>query len=234
LNNEKGINIVLNDPIHNPTGIVLTKQQYIVICKFLNTFKNKTINLILDTAYIDYLNNNNNKHDIFSYISSLDKNINVYVCYSFSKTLCIYGLRVASLVILSKNSEQIYLELQEKIKSTVFRCSSSGIYVVNKILSSKTLLTQYKKQLSNIKKMLLKRMTLFLSEAKKCNLSYVNCSSGFFVTVLCKNPSVIVEQLPNYKSVLRAQNNSLRIGICGMTCSQIKGLAEKIKALTTK
>jgi aromatic-amino-acid transaminase len=155
--------------------------------------------------------------------------VHIYICFSFSKTLAVYGTRVATLLILSKKSDKLYDLILENIKGKIFRNPAVGEKIVATLLSDKKLLQQYKTELSKIKLMLLKRATLFMNEADKCNLKYIKYTSGFFITIPCDNPDKIIKNMNKYNAVLRPQGKSLRVGICGITCKQIGGIAVKIK-----
>jgi aromatic-amino-acid transaminase len=160
----------------------------------------------------------------------LNSNINIFICFSFSKTLAIYGTRIAALIVLSNNSTKLQESILNNIKGKIFRTPTLGALIVTALFSNKTLLAQYKKELSGVKLMLKKRAELFMTEANSCKLDYIPYTSGFFITVPVNDPEKIISSMKEYSSVLRPQGKSLRVGICGMPLNTIKGIAKKIKS----
>lgn len=91
--------LLLQTSCHNPTGIDLTLNQWE---RIFNLCEQNNITLIMDSAYIGMGNGISN--DIKPIISAFSKNIDMFVCLSFSKIASMYGHRLGLLYFKPKES----------------------------------------------------------------------------------------------------------------------------------
>ena len=184
--------IVINDPCHNPTGFVMTHEEYIQLVKVLNELsKEVKIVLLMDIAYLDYGTLRGTKtREYFKEFKNLTNNVMVLFAFSASKTFGIYGLRLGALVQLTKDDNQANLF---KTSTSYFaRSMWSNSTHLGMSIVTKTLLDPLKKQ-TFIKELeqasfdLEERSTLFLQELDKYNVPHAPYQNGFFVLLLVNN-----------------------------------------------
>ena len=84
-------------------------------------------------------------------------------------------------------------------------------------------------ELNENKQILLKRINLFLKEAKEVGLKVFNSQGGFFLSVPCDNPPFVYEKLREQNIYIIPLQSSIRIAICSISVRETIGLARKIK-----
>ena len=106
LNKQNKALVIINSPLHNPTGYSLTNNEWKELVRFINEdCDNKEVILLNDIAYIDYSYNLDTVKDYFKELDNLNSNALLVICYSCSKTFTIYGMRLGASIILHKDEE---------------------------------------------------------------------------------------------------------------------------------
>lgn len=223
LKKNKGINIIFNDPCHNPTGYTLSDNEWNGIISFLNKFPSKEINIILDTAYAEFSHHN---REFLKKILMCSNNINIFLCYSCSKTFTIYGLRLGIMFALSKND---YTDKFKKYSRAIFSNPPAfPISIVNKLFDDKKEFNSYVSELNDKIKLLDERASIFIDEAKKCKLVHCEYRGGFFILIPCKNSIDVYNKLKKQNIYIAPLDGGIRIAISYITKKEIRNLAKKI------
>lgn len=227
LKNNDGINIIINDPCHNPTGYSLGKEEWEKIIKKLNQFKAKKINVVIDTAYIEF---SKVKEHFLQNLINLNKNVKVYLTYSCSKTFSLYGLRLGVLFFLSKQKKES-LVLSKYVRGVYSNPPTLPISIINKLFSNPKYYDSYISQLEEQRKILQERSEIFINEANKIKLQFCEYLGGFFIFIPCKNSFSAYEKLKKENIFIAPLDTGVRISIGYVSKKEIKGLASKIKGV---
>ena len=106
---EKGdISLLINDPCSNPLGYSLSINEWENLLKILNEENiDRKITLIIDLAYIDFtLNDYSSVFELLE--KNLSKNLDVILCYSFSKSFSLYGYRGGMVIGLFSTKKTLW------------------------------------------------------------------------------------------------------------------------------
>lgn len=234
LKTQEKLVIILNDPCNNPTGYSLSIQELKNLVNLLNSFVDVPVNLVYDIAYFDYLDipyeDIRKRFDVFT---RLNENVSVSICFSASKTFCMYGLRVGAAIFLSKNEENtisLYNASNYYSRHTWSNCNKLGMSLVSKIVNNEESKQKLILEIEEVKNIIKDRYLIFEEEAKQIDLPIYSYSGGFFTAVKCDDPQVLMEKLfLDDIYLLNASPNTVRIGICSVPLEQVRGLANKIK-----
>lgn len=222
----------LNDPCNNPTGYSMTEAELEELILFLNS-TNAPCVMIYDCAYIDMavegMHATRKKTKLFTKAA---ENVLISICLSFSKTYFIYGQRLGGQIILSKNKQNVvdlFNAANFTARNTWSNCNKGMVSLVSKIDKDVKLQERLNEDLDVVVKQLNDRSSLFIKEAKEIGLKHYPYQSGFFITIPCKNNDEVINELKNRKIYLLPTAGSVRLAICSMPVTDVKGLAKKIK-----
>lgn len=229
---QNSIEILINDPCHNPTGYSLSLEEWIELSDYLYKISYSIpIVVILDIAYIDYSN-----YD-FSLIlemigNSINNNLSFLLCFSFSKSFNLYGYRGGEIFYLCDSDKKLKM-FQDKLKMFC-RCtwSSSNHLLTNTFISLFNETINYliiEKQIEEFKEILKERSSIFLKECKDINLDVFPYKEGFFVLVKCVHSFVVANKLMEKDIFVVPFKEGVRISIASLSLKKIKGLAKSIK-----
>lgn len=187
-NNEK-VFIVVNDPCHNPTGFVMSHEEYINLTKLLNKISiYGKIVLLMDIAYLDYATQKGNlTRNYFEEFKNLNDKVMVLYAFSASKTFGIYGLRLGALIQLTRSHKESELFKNASsyfARSTWSNSTHLGISILTNTLCNKENKEYFIKELSIASDDLEVRSTTFIDEIKKYNVPFAPYKNGFFVLLL--------------------------------------------------
>ena len=228
----KHVTLVINDPCHNPTGYSMNENEWNQLSSYItNNLKKDDMSLIIDCAYLDFAVETNKKH-LVEAIKCVSNTIPVFICLSCSKAFSFYGLRCGELITIIKDKETL-IDIQNRtLKIARGAWSNPNHMVVNtiiEVLSS----TDGRRELTNeiraCKNVINNRSSIFLKEAKECNLKHYPYTEGFFITLICKDASKVAELLMKediYLSPISEHN--LRVALCAIPTEKMNGLAFKI------
>jgi aromatic-amino-acid transaminase len=164
---------------------------------------------------------------------NFNKNINIFLSYSCSKTFSIYGLRLGVLFILTKksisNDKKISTELLKYTRAIYSNPPTLPISIINKIFSNELYFNTYINELKIHKDTLNERAKIFLNEAKENKLVHCKYLGGFFIFIPCKNSFKIYQKLKKEAVYIAPIDGGIRISLGYLNKNEVKGLAEKIK-----
>ncbi len=227
---QKEIVTILNDPCNNPTGYSLSDEEFDQLIQFMNSRKDLEFTLIYDVAYYEYSKYDSRKR--FAKLKDLGENVFTILTWSSSKAFTLYGLRVGAMVIIDSNKSKVekFYEYGKMLARLRWSCTSTlGLNGINNILSDENKVKELAKELNIFENMLYKRVELFEKEAKEISLNMIPYRGGFFVSIPCNNPKELTLKLEQKDIYVIANDQVIRIAICGINLNEVKGLAKKIK-----
>lgn len=224
---------IINSPAHNPTGFSLTYedwQQVVEEGKKRTEGTKKNFILFVDIAYIDFAPEGSRK--FFELFTNLPANFLVLVGFSMSKSYTMYGYRTGAMIAVS-SSESVITEFydsnQYSCRGTWSNCTRAGQLALIKLWKDKDLKEKLFAERAEYRDRLAKRAKIFLDEAKEQGLETCPYDSGFFITVPVSHSAEIAAKLNEDNLFLVPLSKGLRIAICAIPSSRIKGMATLIK-----
>lgn len=236
-NKQDNVVIIINDPCQNPTGYRLSIEEWKEVRKILiSASKLANIILILDVAYIDFDDRNNEeKKEYFEIFKNLPENILTIFNFSLSKSLTCYGMRVGAQVALSTSKkviEEFYNANSFSCRSTWSNISRGGMKMFSNIILDEKKSAQLEKEREFYRNLIKERADIFLTEAKECNLEVLPYVSGFFLTIPTGEYTPKVEELLEKNHIYTVVlDEGIRIAVCSVTKKKISGLAKRIKSI---
>ncbi len=226
--------VIINDPCHNPSGYSLSKKEWEEIIDCFNEIsKTKPVVLLNDIAYIDYAADSETARHYIQQFSNLSSNCLVVMAFSCSKTCTSYGLRCGAALLLGKDEtkvREVEIVFEKAARSTWSNISNSAMenfsYLVNDNKEN------FQKELSDAVTMLKQRSDLFIKEAKENDLPTYPFVEGFFVTINTNDNNYrdkLHQALIDNHIYTVKVNKGIRVAICSVSMTKIKGLAKKIK-----
>ena len=199
--------LLMQTSCHNPTGIDLTDKQW---NRIFNLCEQKNITLIMDSAYIGM--GNGITKDIKPVVSAFSKNIDVFVCISFSKIASMYGHRLGLMYFKPKDS---YNNIPDNFEY-VSRITQSN----PPRYGSDILLNQYEKNpeklIKQVEEMSLRiKETRYKLQSKLHKYDYFDFDKGNGMFCLLPYDSYQIDILQNKYNIFVLPNG--RINICGIT-----------------
>jgi aromatic-amino-acid transaminase len=223
--------LVINDPCQNPTGYALKEEEWEAVVSLLNAQKGK-VSLLIDAAYIDFAETAQ-RQNLIKALKSLSKEVPAYLCFSFSKTLSFYGLRIGALALYQKDQAA----LQERYHAAVMGARAlwstpnhMAMNAITEILSSPEGFEALKEETKENRAIVAKRAAIFFQEAKAIGLVTYPYTYGFFVTLPVPDAVSLSAKLVK-KDIFLApiQPQALRVALCSVPTPKIYGLAQAIK-----
>jgi len=224
---------IINSPAHNPTGFSLTYQDWEKVVeggKKRTEGTDKNFILFVDIAYIDFAPEGSRK--FFELFTNLPENFLVIIGFSMSKSYTMYGYRTGAMIAVSSSEEVItefYDSNQYSCRGTWSNCTRAGQLALIKLWKDKELKKQLFAERAEYSERLAKRAKIFLDEAAGVNLETCPYDSGFFITVPVANSADVAAKLNEDNLFLVPLKRGLRIAICAIPSSRIKGMATLIK-----
>lgn len=184
--------LVINDPCHNPTGLVMSDKDYKGLVQVLNRLAKKTkVVLLLDIAYLDYGSDNGKKtRENFTLLKELSTNVMVLFSFSASKTFGIYGLRLGALIQMTKLVAEAKLFSDATsyfARSTWSNTTHLGIEIVSNTLNNPDKKEAFIQEINATSDNLAKRSQKFIQELKQYEVPFAPYQNGFFVLILVDN-----------------------------------------------
>lgn len=227
--------LVINDPCQNPTGYTMTYLEWISLISDIKMISRDGTPFILlyDMAYIDYDKRGlTATRENLRLFQNFNENVLTILAFSGSKTLGLYGMRIGAQIALSKSEEVIKeFEAANKFSSRAKWSSSStmGMNLVTKILSNPKYEETFKIELQQIRDILIKRADCFITEAKKVGLKTLPFDCGFFISIPCKNPMKVYEEIVKEDIHIIPMESVLRVTIAAINTQECKMLPSIIK-----
>ena len=221
--------LLLNDPCENPTGYSLSDEEREALLTLVNSYPGN-VHVLLDVAYIDY-SDEKTKESLVRLLLRL-KTL-TYICMSFSKTFSFYGLRVGALSLYSPKEKEVESHFESSLHAARGLWSTinhQAMNVIVDLLSDEDHLRDLHQEVDNNRSIIEKRASLFLEEAKNCNLEVYPYKFGFYISIPCKDAFATCNKLKEKGIFLSPVTTKvLRAAICCIPTPDIPGLAKAIK-----
>lgn len=231
--------VIINDPCNNPSGYTMSKDEINQLIELFNSYKDVPVVFIYDCAYIDMSSDGfYGSREKLTPFTKANENVMILIAMSYSKSFFVYGQRLGAQVILSKNKEEVlefYNAANFFARNTWSNCNKSGISLVEKIGGNLENQKAVKEEIKNVVQLLKKRADVFVNEAKEIGLKHFPFSSGFFITIPCKNVDLVLDKLvEDEKLFLIPVQTGVRVAICSLPLEGVYGVAAKIKRVIDK
>lgn len=230
--------VVINDPCHNPTGYSMTREEWEEVIAFLNGCSKKCpVVLLNDIAYIDFAFGQKEAKKYFSVFDDISDNMAVVVAFSLSKSMTSYGMRCGAAILMAKNPEivnQLKTVFEKDARATWSNVNNGAMAMFVDVLDNR--LEDYDAERQKYVALLKERSEIFRNEADAAGLAYYPYREGFFVTLSMDNDlrDRYHEALMENNIFTVKVNKGIRVAICSMPVSKVKGLAGYMKEILDK
>lgn len=238
LNTQNKALVIINSPLHNPTGYSLSNDEWKELVRFINEdCNNKEVILLNDIAYIDYSLNLDTVKDYFKELDNLNSNALLVICYSCSKTFTIYGMRLGASIILHKDEDVLneIANAYDKSCRTYWSNSNNGaMTAISNVLNNNY--NEFIKEKDYYINLLKERSSIILKEAKENELPIYPYKEGFFITLKIDNSlkEKYHQELMKENIFTVQVNEGIRIAVCSLPINKCYGLAKKLKEILYK
>ena len=238
LNKQNKALVIINSPLHNPTGYSLTNNEWKELVRFINEdCDNKEVILLNDIAYIDYSYNLDTVKDYFKELDNLNNNALLVICYSCSKTFTIYGMRLGASIILHKDEEVLYelANAYDKSCRTYWSNSNNGAMTsISNVLNDNY--NEFIKEKEQYINLLKERSDILLKEAKENELPIYPYKEGFFITIKVDNSikDKYHQELIKENIFTVQVNEGIRVAVCSLPTNKCYGLSKRLKDILNK
>ena len=238
LNKQNKALVIINSPLHNPTGYSLTNNEWKELVRFINEdCDNKEVILLNDIAYIDYSYNLNTVKDYFKELDNLNNNALLVICYSCSKTFTIYGMRLGASIILHKDEEVLdeLANAYDKSCRTYWSNSNNGAMTsISNVLNDNY--NEFIKEKEQYINLLKERSDILLKEAKENELPIYPYKEGFFITIKVDNSikDKYHQELIKENIFTVQVNEGIRVAVCSLPINKCYGLSKRLKDILNK
>jgi len=226
---------IINTPAQNPTGYSVSDSEWDEILDFLKEeAKNpdKKIILLVDTAYIDFAGEEDERRAFFKKFSNLPNNLFVMAAFSTSKGYTMYGLRLGAIIGMSSNEEiadEFRVSALHSGRANWSNGNRGGMAVVSEIYNNKTLLAEYTKEKNEWKGILRKRAEAFVEAAEVVGLELLPYRDGFFVSLPCDKPYEISAALTEKNLFMVPLGKGIRFAVCAVSEEKCRKAPKIIK-----
>lgn len=235
LNRQDRIMAILNTPAQNPTGYSISDEEWDEILAFVKEKAenpDKKIVLLVDTAYIDFAGEKDEKRAFFKKFSNLPNNIFTMVAYSTSKGYTMYGLRLGAIIGISANEEianEFNVAALHSGRANWSNGNRGAMLVVSEIYNNKALWNTYQEEKNRNKAMLRKRAEAFVEAADEIGLEILPYRDGFFVSLPCDKPYEISEALTEKNIFMVPLAKGIRFAVCAVSEDKCRKAPKVIK-----
>lgn len=229
---QKKIIVIINDPCHNPTGYTLSETEFTEIINIINTKKDNEIVFLYDVAYLEFSHEEDKRAKI-KILDQFEDHVTTVIAFSGSKTFGVYGLRMGAAIVLDKDENKI-AEIHRKYVNEA-RGSWSATPTISIELFNHFSIPENKalflNDLNNINDIVQERSKIFLEESKAIGLKAFPFRSGFYTVIFTKNPKEDYLTLQEHRIYAVPMNGGVRLALCSLSKSEIKGLSKRIKSI---
>lgn len=235
LNTQNKALVIINSPLHNPTGYSLKNEEWEELVRFINEDCNdKEVIILNDIAYIDYSFDLENSKNYLKILDNLNSNALLVIAYSCSKAFTSYGLRLGAAIICHKDEDILekVSNAYDKSCRTYWSNANNGAMInFTKVLKENK--ENFLKEKEIYINLLNKRAEILTKEAKEDNLEFYPFNEGFFITLKIDNSlrDIYHEELLKHNIYTVKVNNGIRIAICSLPINKCYGLAKKLKSI---
>jgi len=213
---------IINTPAHNPTGYSVSDEEWDDILDFLKeeakNEENKII-LFVDSAYIDFAGQGDERRAFFKKFSNLPDNIFVMAGFSASKGFTMYGLRNGAVIGITSNemiANEFFASALHTARANWSNGNRGAMLTIAEIFNNEELKLNYLEEKNHYKLMLRKRADAFVENADKCGLELVPYRDGFFISIPCDKPYEASEALTEKNIFVVPLGKGLRFAVCAV------------------
>lgn len=223
--------VLLNTPSHNPTGYDLSNDELKTIVELINkkVTINKQITVILDIAYYNFGINQN-----LDPLLELNEDVNLAIAYSFSKSFGIYGFRLGSLTMISKDNEKLEKLFYSHTRTKWSNPNKLGCSVLAKVLSNDELCEKVYSEIAEHMQILTNKTTIFRNALEEFNIKTYPHTNGFFLSIPVEDPENVALTLSQNGVYLTTVEGGIRVAISGVPSYRLRELAFKIAEVVNK
>lgn len=244
------LSIVFNTPYDNPLGQDFGVEAWKEIASVLSKYQDKEILMILDTAYLDFgpkgkdYNRLSFLPDLFKTVNN--KNFNLVLAATFSKSFAMYGARVGAPILLSPNEELAanWVDIAGGIvRGTFSNASRFGEELALRILKDAKKLADIHDYQEKTVKLISERNEFFtklLSEKQSEDSIFkiIPAHGGFFTSLRIKNANIAAQLsetlIADHYYIPVIANEFMRIPTCGINEAKIEKVVNKLIEVETK
>jgi aspartate/tyrosine/aromatic aminotransferase len=203
--------LLIQTSCHNPTGIEYTEKERMDI---LDYAERNNVCVIFDTAYLGLTGDFNNETSFLK--MAVKRNIEFFVCLSYSKIADAYGHRLGALMFRPlTNSEHIKPNIEQLIRTNISNTPRYGSdEIMKRYLGSDKSIDEFREKIKGMAD----RINLFRKRFGSDLASYgieTNISNGKGMFSLLNMTSEEINRLRDEYNVYILPNG--RINICGIT-----------------
>jgi aromatic-amino-acid transaminase len=235
LNRQDRLMAIINTPAQNPTGYSVSDDEWDEILDFLKEeAKNpdKKIILLVDTAYIDFAGEEDERRAFFTKFSNLPENLFVMAAFSTSKGYTMYGMRLGAIIGISSNqdiADEFRVSSLHSGRANWSNGNRGGMLVVSEIYNDKALFEKYTNEKNQYKTMLRKRAEAFVEAADEVGLELLPYRDGFFVSIPCDQPYEISDALVKENIFMVPLAKGIRFAVCAVSEDKCRKAPKVIK-----
>lgn len=219
---QKNIVVLINDPAHNPTGFSMSLEEWQDLISFSNSIAtgDTTVSIINDIAYFDYVRDFANPRQYMQAFKDINDNVLIAFCFSGSKSLTAYGMRVGANLIYANQEEDrknLYLALTKNARGTWSNVNAGALELITQLFSENN--QDFQNDLQMASQLLKERFSIFQKEADDCGLAYYPAKEGFFVTLkgIEGRNRELFEKLKEKDIFVIPLPKGLRVAICSLS-----------------
>lgn len=232
LKTQDSLVIILNTPANNPTGYCFTDKEWTEVADFLAAQpQEKKIALVVDTAYIDFVGDEDAARSFLPILEKLPNPVFPMLAFSFSKTFTFYGMRTGALIGLAPNdavAEEFVRVCEYTARASWSNCNRSGQVLIEHIFADDAMLAAVTEERKVIRNMLIERGQAFATAAKKCGLKMLPFDGGFFAVVPSGDAKALAAKLEEEDIYTVPFGAGIRVSLASMTLAQCGALPAKI------
>lgn len=223
LEKQDQILVIINAPAHNPTGFSLEDSEWEQVMGILRKGArqpDKKIILFADVAYIDFAGTVEETRSFMKYFNDLPENLLVLIGFSMSKGYTLYGMRSGAILCVAA-TESLAQEFQAVCSFSNRAAWSNGTRAAMRTLADvfedKALLDKVEEEREVFRTLLDIRSKAFMDEAQAIGLKTCPFKSGFFISVPCKDPQAVAEEIKKDHLYLVALSHGVRFAPCAVS-----------------
>ena len=226
--------VIINDPCENPTGATYGVERWTELVAFYNELSKKgPVVIINDIAYLDYDFDCDNATAYLGCFNDISENVAVMLCFSCSKLLTAYGMRLGALVALAQKDEDA-----EALSSTCIRYGRTNWGNTNNGLMAcfVEIMKNHKEELLAEKRQAIEslkaRSEAFVSGCREHGVEIFPYLGGFFITVRVEDPALldrVTDKLIEDHIYTVKYPKGIRFAICSMSLEDCKVAPARIR-----
>ena len=222
--------VVLNAPVHNPTGYCLDESEWRAVAAALRALaaRGDPVILLLDVAYLEFSHDPETDRRLLAHFADLPGNVIVAAAWSGSKSYTKYGLRIGALIASSTRSEET--QAMESAVNGITRGTWSNVprpamLLVERIEANEAQRRALAGEQAEMREALADRERRFSTAA---DLSRAPYHAGFFTVVRHPDPEAAAQALEARGVFAVPTYRGLRIALSGVPTHQVERLAGEL------